>query len=161
MARATAKKIVGKLAYVEKRNVIGEIKTNLFTLTVTDTHAVFAARGYKYVCESISDTYIHLRGLIDLHNKSDKDEEEKEMLANLLDIYTNNLNWHTLWFTDVKLAAKVWELHVNYLNEKTTAALESELTSDNPEALQELIDLNNFVENERAELKELKGEAKE
>jgi len=154
--KATPKKIVGTLAYVEKRNIIGEIKSDFYTLTITDTHAVFAARGYKYVCDATSDAYIHLRGLVELSDKPDKTAEEVEMLENLKDIYTNNLNWHTLWFIDVELAAKVWTLHVNYLNEKTKAAMEAELTPDDPAALQELEDMNKFVEQETKELEAIK-----
>lgn len=145
---STAMKSIDNLVVVANRNIIGSIKHELYTITVTDTNVVFTTNQYTYIANSTSNMYIHFLGLIELHKKEDKTEEEKEIYENILDIYTCNINWHTLWFNDVELAGKVYGLHVDYLNKRMDEAINAKLTEDDGSALQELIALDKAASEE-------------
>lgn len=149
-----ATKTQSVLLHIENRNVIGQIKHELYTITVTNTNVVISTPQYTYSANSTSNMYIHFLGLIELHNKVDKTQEEQEIYENILEVYTSNINWHVLWFTDVELASKVYNLHIKYLNERFTEAMEAELQDDNPAAIQEMADLDKFVQQAEKEIEE-------
>lgn len=152
--RATTKKkkVTPVLSYVEAKGVIGEIKSDLYTITVTKTHAVIKTTHYTYVVDNTCPTYVHWEGLIDLYKNPKRTEEEDNLLDTLLILYTNAINWHTLWFQDAKLMNDMWNFHTDWLNNETTKAMEAELQDDDPNALKELMETHEFQETINAEI---------